>query len=242
MTLGQERRSRGSGDFADLEGGEIGVSLFDGFGVCLALVLVRDLTRSARWYCERASLRFIREFTGDGAVRGAVLHDQDADFGIVLQDLSTVPGVGDLRSSRPVVLGAPSRRRCRSWPGGSARSGSTRAARVTDPDGTVVDVVDPNGIVSHVRHVTSPPDTGFQGVAYDADGTVTGTLQRRARRAPPHPASAFRPVLTLGRGRLAVRVARRRALTAGQQPEATEAPCGPVPYRRRGGPGTVALP
>lgn len=86
MTLGQERRSRGSGDFADLEGGEIGVSLFDGFGVCLALVLVRDLTRSARWYCERASLRFIREFTGDGAVRGAVLHDQDADFGIVLQD------------------------------------------------------------------------------------------------------------------------------------------------------------
>ncbi|GAA2956953.1 hypothetical protein GCM10010478_65810 [Streptomyces erythrogriseus] len=105
-----------------------------------------------------------------------------------------------------------------------------------------MDVVDPNGIVLHVRHVTSPPDTGFQGVAYDADGTITGTLQRRARRAPPHPASAFRPVLTLGRGRLAVRVARRRALTAGQQPEATEAPCGPVPYRRRGGPGTVALP
>ncbi|MEU3445420.1 hypothetical protein AB0926_34285 [Streptomyces griseoincarnatus] len=81
------------------------MSLFDGFGVRLALVLVRDLTRSARWYCERISLRF----TGDGAVRGAVLHDQDADFDIVLQDLSTVPGVGDLRSSRPVVLGAPSR-------------------------------------------------------------------------------------------------------------------------------------
>ncbi|MBQ0976107.1 hypothetical protein AB0N37_34730 [Streptomyces griseoincarnatus] len=112
------------------------MSLFDGFGVRLALVLVRDLTRSARWYCERVSLRFIREFTGDGAVRGAVLHDQDADFVIVLQDLSTVPGVGDLRSSRPVVLGAPSRRRCRSWLGGSrararpARPGSpTRTGR-----------------------------------------------------------------------------------------------------------------
>ncbi|PWE11024.1 hypothetical protein DD630_33830 [Streptomyces sp. BSE7F] len=125
------------------------MNLFDGFGVRvrLALVLVRDLTRSARWYCERVGLRFIREFTVDGAVWGAVLHDQDADFVIVLQDLSTVPGGGDLRGSRPVVLGAPSREMVQKPAGRFGALGLDPRGPVTDPDGTVVDVVDPDGIV-----------------------------------------------------------------------------------------------
>lgn len=119
-------------------------------------------------------LQFIREFTVDGAVWGVVLHDRDADFVIVLQDLSTAPGVRDLHGSRPLVLNAPSRETVESLAGRFGGLGLDPRGPVTDPDGTVVDVVDPDGIILRVRHVTSPPDTGFQGVAYDADGTVTG--------------------------------------------------------------------
>ncbi len=38
----------GSGDFADLEGGEVGVGLFDGFGVCLALGMLGERPVDAR--------------------------------------------------------------------------------------------------------------------------------------------------------------------------------------------------
>ncbi|WP_432198349.1 VOC family protein [Streptomyces sp. bgisy027] len=153
-------------------------------GIVAATVMVRDLTRSARWYCEVLDLRFIREFTVDGTVWGVVLHDQDADFVIVLQDLSTVPGVRDLHGSRPLVLKAPSRETVEKLAGRFARLGLDPRGPVTDPDGTAVDIVDPDGIVLRVRHVTSPPDTGFQGVAYDADNTVTGTYTTPALDVP----------------------------------------------------------
>ncbi|QHY94231.1 Glyoxalase-like domain protein [Streptomyces sp. S4.7] len=143
-------------------------------GIVATTAMVRDLTRSASWYCEVLDLQFIREFTVDGAVWGVVLHDRDADFVIVLQDLSTVPGVRDLHGSRPLVLNAPSRETVENLAGRFGGLGLDPRGPVTDPDGTVVDVVDPDGIILRVRHVTSPPDTGFQGVAYDADGTVTG--------------------------------------------------------------------
>ncbi|GAA3500912.1 hypothetical protein GCM10019016_080190 [Streptomyces prasinosporus] len=41
MTFGQDELP---GEFADLEGGEVGVGLIDGFGVCLALgVIARQM-------------------------------------------------------------------------------------------------------------------------------------------------------------------------------------------------------
>ncbi|MCH0539022.1 VOC family protein [Streptomyces sp. MUM 203J] len=156
-------------------------------GVAAVTVLVSDLARSTRWYCDVLDLTFIREFTVDGSLWGVVLLDTDARFVFVLQDRATVPGVEDLHGTFPVVLAAPSRAFVDGMADRLRRMGLSPRGPVSDPDGTIVEVADPDGIFVRFRHVAADAAETFQGVSYGAEG-ITGTYDRPRLRLPPRAA------------------------------------------------------
>ncbi|MFE2476105.1 VOC family protein [Streptomyces sp. NPDC059389] len=100
---GHARPRPGTAAAAEEEHTGVGVS-----GVAAVTILVTDLARSTRWYCDVLDLVFIREFAVDGSLWGVPLLDTDANFVSVLQDKGTTPGVQDMRGTRPVVLAVPS--------------------------------------------------------------------------------------------------------------------------------------
>ncbi|MFJ3976155.1 VOC family protein [Streptomyces sp. NPDC090021] len=157
-------------------------------GIAAVTVLVSDLARSTRWYCDVLDLAFIREFSVDSALWGVVLLDADANFVFVLQDMDTTPGVRDLRGTRPVVLAAPSRASVNTIAERLHDMGLSPRGPVTDPDGTFVDVTDPDGIILRFRHVADDVSLSFQGVAYGADGGITGTYDHPHLQLPPRDA------------------------------------------------------
>ncbi|MDH6537845.1 VOC family protein [Streptomyces sp. SPB4] len=158
-------------------------------GVAAVTILVTDLARSTRWYCDVLDLVFIREFAVDGALWGVVLLDTDANFVFVLQDKGTTPGVQDLRGTRPVVLAVPSRASVDNMVERLRGMGLGPRGPVTDPDGTIVDVTDPDGIILRFRHVPADVSLSFQGVSYGADGSIVGTYHRPHLQLPPRDAS-----------------------------------------------------
>lgn len=156
-------------------------------GVAAVTILVSDLARSTRWYCDVLDLAFIREFAVDGTLWGVVLLDTDAGFVFVLQDRATVPGVEDLRGTRPVVLAAPSQAFVDDMADRLRRMELSPRGPVSDPDGTFVEVADPDGIFLRFRHVAAEAPVTFQGVSYGAEG-VTGTYDRPRLQVPPRTA------------------------------------------------------
>ncbi|WP_432246991.1 VOC family protein [Streptomyces sanyensis] len=158
-------------------------------GIAAVTILVSDLARSTRWYRDVLDLAFIREFAVDDALWGVVLLDTDANFVFVLQDKGTAPGVQDLRGTRPVVLAAPSRASVENTAERLRAMELSPRGPVTDPDGTFVDVADPDGIILRFRHVPDEVSLGFQGVSYSADGSVVGTYDHPRLQTSPRDGS-----------------------------------------------------
>ncbi|WP_435599873.1 VOC family protein [Streptomyces sp. C10-9-1] len=158
-------------------------------GIAAVTILVSDLARSTLWYRDVLGLTVIREFAVDGALWGVVLLDTDANFVFVLQDKGTAPGVQDLRGTRPVVLAAPSHASVENTAERLRDMALSPRGPVTDPDGTFVDVTDPDGIILRFRHVPDDVSLGFQGVSYSADGSVVGTYDSPRLQTPPRDGS-----------------------------------------------------
>lgn len=160
-------------------------------GVAAVTLLVADLARSARWYADLLGLDYLREFRVDGRLWGVVLLHRPAGFVLLLQARETEPEARVPDGFRPVVLAAPSREFLDAMADRCRRLGAEPRGPSADPDGSVLDVTDPDGMILRFRHVTA--DTGgpggkappFLGITYDADAAVTGTYDTPALGLPP---------------------------------------------------------
>jgi catechol 2,3-dioxygenase-like lactoylglutathione lyase family enzyme len=143
-------------------------------GIKQVKVPVSDLQRSVEWYSKVFDLRLTWEFVEDGAIRGAVLTDEDESFLIGLRHRDVIPGQPafpgfDLFSfavASVSVLEDLARRFDQMGidhgplidrgPGGGVQ------LDVPDPDGTVIRFLSPLG-----EH---PP---FMGIEFHADAVPT---------------------------------------------------------------------
>ncbi len=132
-------------------------------------VPVSDLQRSARWYMRQFELDFSYEFTEQGVVRGVVLSHRSGDFHIGLRDRQVIPGQPELRGFDLFSIGVHDgdvledlRKRC-------SELGSPHGVLEERPDGTVLDITDPDGTVIRCYHYTGDNDR-FTGIAFDDNG------------------------------------------------------------------------
>jgi catechol 2,3-dioxygenase-like lactoylglutathione lyase family enzyme len=133
---------------------------------------VSDLARSVAWYRELLDLRLWTEFVEDGVLVGAGLMDPEQRFAVALRDrrfCASEPVLGGF----DVVAFQPSDEsvlhelveRC-------ARLGIAHPPPVRTPDGSALDIPDPDGTVLRFYHYTGLL-TGFQGLEFTSDGHVT---------------------------------------------------------------------
>ena len=138
-------------------------------GLLHVKVPVTDVERSARWYMLLFDLELMYEFCEQGIVRGVVLFHRSGDFSIALRDREAIPGRPLLDrfdlfavsvEEREVL--ARLRRRC-------AEMGTPHGELEDRPDGTVLDIPDPDGTIIRCYHYTWNHDR-FTGVAFGVDG------------------------------------------------------------------------
>jgi len=138
-------------------------------GLLHVKVPVTDLERSARWYTRVFDLELLYEFCEQGIVRGVVLFHRSGDFSIALRDREAIPGrplldrfdLFCVRVQDREVL-AQLLQRCQDV-------GTPHGELEDRPDGTVLDIPDPDGTIIRCYHYTWDHDR-FTGVAFDADG------------------------------------------------------------------------
>jgi catechol 2,3-dioxygenase-like lactoylglutathione lyase family enzyme len=138
-------------------------------GLLHVKVPVTDVERSARWYTRVFDLELMYEFCELGTVRGVVLFHRSGNFSIALRDREAIPGRPlldrfDLFSvsveEREVL--AQLLRRCQDM-------GTPHGQLEDRPDGTVLDIPDPDGTIVRCYHYTWDHDR-FTGVAFGDDG------------------------------------------------------------------------
>lgn len=124
---------------------------------------VTDLARSVGWYLSVLDLRLWTEFVEDGEVRGAGLIDRDGRFNVALRDRAFCAGRPDLRGFDVVAFTPTSRSSLDELAARCRGLGVTHGDIVDLPDGSFLDVPDPDGTVLRFYHFTAPTDV-FQGI------------------------------------------------------------------------------
>jgi catechol 2,3-dioxygenase-like lactoylglutathione lyase family enzyme len=148
-------------------------------GIVQAMYPAGDLAASAAWFRDLLGLVYLREFERDGRITGCALYDPHAGYLISLRLRETLPGEAHLRGEHPVIVGVPDRATL-------ARIAGRAAALGYEPvtgehgDAAWVEVVDPDGTCLRFAYVTGDP-SGFVGVRFGADGTITEYGEPRLR-------------------------------------------------------------
>jgi catechol 2,3-dioxygenase-like lactoylglutathione lyase family enzyme len=121
-------------------------------GICVGMLPVTDLSRSARWYQQLLGLRYDREFADGDLVTGCALYAPEGTWGISFRLRDTIPGRPDPRGEHPLALRVPDlaaldRLQARADALGLAplrgRHGDGEWLRVVDPDGIVLVLIVP---------------------------------------------------------------------------------------------------
>lgn len=137
-------------------------------GIAQVKLPVTDLARSVAWYLSVLDLRLWAEFVEDDELRGAGVIDRDSRFNIALRDRRFCTGQPDLRGFDVVAFTPSSRSSLDELAARCDALGVARREVVELPDGSILDVPDPDGTVLRFYHFTAPTD-GFTGIEL-ADG------------------------------------------------------------------------
>jgi catechol 2,3-dioxygenase-like lactoylglutathione lyase family enzyme len=134
---------------------------------------VTDLARSVDWYRRFLDLRLWVEIVEDGVVRGAGLLDPAHRFNIALRDRSVCASRPNLDGFDVVAFLPATRSVLEELAERCDRLGIARSDIRDGPEGSRLDVPDPDGTVLRFYHFTAPTD-GFTGVEF-RDGRQVGT-------------------------------------------------------------------
>jgi catechol 2,3-dioxygenase-like lactoylglutathione lyase family enzyme len=126
---------------------------------------VTDLARSVDWYRRLLGLRLWVEIVEDGVLRGAGLIDPQQRFNIALRDRSVCASQPDLDGFDVVAFLPSSRTVLEDLAERCDRLGVARSEIQDGPEGSRLDVPDPDGTVLRFYHFTAPTE-GFTGVEY----------------------------------------------------------------------------
>lgn len=140
-------------------------------GLLHVKVPVTDVERSARWYMRVFDLELSYEFCEQGVVRGVVLFHRGGDFSIALRDREVIPGRPLLDRFDLFSVGVPRREVLDELLERCEQMGTPHGQLEDRPDGTVLDIPDPDGTIIRCYHYTWSHDR-FTGVAFEDDGAV----------------------------------------------------------------------
>jgi catechol 2,3-dioxygenase-like lactoylglutathione lyase family enzyme len=133
---------------------------------------VTDLARSVDWYRRFLDLRLVFEIVEDGVLRGAGLFDAEQRFNIALRDRTVCASQPDLDGFDVVAFLPASRSVLEDLVERCDRLGFAHSDIQDGPEGSRLDVPDPDGTVLRFYHFTAPTD-GFTGVEF-RDGRLAG--------------------------------------------------------------------
>jgi catechol 2,3-dioxygenase-like lactoylglutathione lyase family enzyme len=133
---------------------------------------VTDLARSVDWYQRFLGLRLWVEIVEDGVVRGVGLLDPEKRFNVALRDRTVCASQPDLSGFDVVAFLPATRSTLEEMAERCDRLGIARSEIVDGPEGSRLDVPDPDGTVLRFYHFTAPTD-GFTGVEF-RDGQQVG--------------------------------------------------------------------
>lgn len=136
---------------------------------------VTDLARSVHWYRRLLDLRLWFEIVEDGVLRGAALIDPAQRFNIALRDRSACASQPDLDGFDVVAFLPATRTVLEDLAERCDRLGIGRSEIQDGPEGSRLDVPDPDGTVLRFYHFTAPTE-GFTGVEY-RNGQLVGFYQ-----------------------------------------------------------------
>jgi catechol 2,3-dioxygenase-like lactoylglutathione lyase family enzyme len=136
---------------------------------------VTDLARSVQWYRRFLDLRLWFEIIEDGVLRGAALIDPQHRFNIALRDRSVCASQPDLNGF-DVVAFLPADRAVLEDLVERCDRLDIRCGEIQDgPEGSRLDVPDPDGTVLRFYHFTAPT-SGFTGIEYRG-GQLVGSYE-----------------------------------------------------------------
>ncbi len=134
-------------------------------------VPVSDLQRSVSWYRALLDLDLIREFVEDGVLTGAVLADSDAGFLIGLRHRDAIAGQPSLKGYDLFSIGVESVDTLRELVHRCAQLHIAHGSLMDrGPDGTHLDVPDPDGTVVRFLSPFATDGPAFAGVELTSDG------------------------------------------------------------------------
>jgi hypothetical protein len=132
-------------------------------GIAQVKLPVSDLASSVTWYLSVLDLRLWAEFVEDGQLRGAGLIDRNGRFNIALRDRRHCAGEPDLRGFDVVAFTPTSRSSLDELATRCHALGVAHGAIVDLPDGSILDIPDPDGTVLRFYHFTARTDI-FTGI------------------------------------------------------------------------------
>ncbi|MDD7937927.1 VOC family protein [Actinomycetospora lutea] len=142
-------------------------------GILQVKLPVTDLSRSVAWYRAVLGLRLWMEFVEDGELCGAGLIDDEAGYTIALRDRRATVSGPDLRGFDVVALHPTSSAALEALAARCDELGVEHSGIRGTPDGSYLDVPDPDGTVLRFYHYTGPT-AGFTGMEM-RDGAFVGT-------------------------------------------------------------------
>ena len=116
-------------------------------------------------------LELAYEFCEQGVVRGVALYHRGGDFSIALRDREAIPARPRLDGFDLFSVGVPSRVVLEHLVDRCEQLGVEHGSLEDRPDGTVLDLPDPDGTVVRCYHYTWDRSR-FTGVAFGGDGEV----------------------------------------------------------------------
>ncbi|MDQ4117815.1 MAG: VOC family protein [Actinomycetota bacterium] len=136
--------------------------------ILVAMLPVRDIAASARFYTRLLGLTVLREFVHDGRVTGCSLSHPLAGFAMGLRLRASLAGPTDLSGEHPIIWRVPDTAALERYRAHAAALGLSPTSRRHD-DADLVAVVDPDGIDVLVG-IPSRPWDRFQGYELAAGG------------------------------------------------------------------------